>query len=60
MNTTHRPLKFCTDTWVMAKMLRRMKVFNSFGNVLGEGRLSNTTDYCIELTIVYHGTFEKL
>ena len=31
-----------------------MKVFNSFENV------SNTTDYCTEHAIVYHGAFEKL
>ena len=60
MNTTHRPLKFCSRCMGYGKMLRRMKVFNSFGNVLGESRLSNTTDYCTKLTIVYHGTFEKL
>ena len=37
-----------------------MKVFNSFENVLGEGRFPNTTDYCTEHAIVYHDAFEKL
>ena len=54
MNLTHRPLCFAADGLIWEKCLRRMKVFNSFENV------SNTTDYCTEHAIVYHGAFEKL
>ena len=60
MNTTQTTKILQQMHGLWKKCLRRMKVFNSFGNALGEGRLSNTTDYCTELTIVYHGTFEKL